>query len=204
MDATDAMEATDATEDAEPLLAQVVLQVNRLTSFYREQQDHNESTINHINRLGNKLNQLTTILQQQNNTQLASTAAAANLDTDPRIALGNNPQEILVLYAPWLSESFIIEIIKRKLEVKDLIKLIPEEERPKGRSILQGGSVFFDYTGKMTTVSESGPAVHDKDFLDFPILINVLSVYGLIRGLYNPDNTGISHAIHIYTRTLSK
>jgi hypothetical protein len=95
-------------------------------------------------------------------------------------------------------------VISRKLEVKDLIKLLPEEERPRGRAVPHGAGVFFDIASKTTTVTEGGATAFDKDIPDFSTLIGILSTYGLLRSIYDKDNTGVGSAIFIYIRTLSR
>jgi hypothetical protein len=134
---------------------------------------------------------------------MSSTANTAG-PTDPRAVYGKTPQEILAKHVSWLTESFVIEVISRKLEVKDLIKLLPEEERPKGRTVPHGAGVFFDIASKTTTITEGGATAYDKDIPDLSTLMSILSIYGLLRTIFDQDNTGIGAAIFVYQKTLYK
>jgi hypothetical protein len=95
-------------------------------------------------------------------------------------------------------------VISRKLEIKDLIKLLPEEERPKGRTVPHGAGVFFDMTSKTTTITEGGATAYDKDIPNLTTLLSILNIYGLLRTIYDQDNTSISTAIFLYQKTLLK
>ena len=91
------------------------------------------------------------------------------------------------------------------MEVKDLIKLIPEEDRPKGRSTITGlaSGIHFDGTTGQTTLVTEG-STYEKDFPDFPTLNYALTVYASIRSLYDKDQAGFGFAINAYIKTLTK
>src|SRR5436309_8761337 len=91
------------------------------------------------------------------------------------------------------------------MEVKDLIKLIPDEHRPKGRSTITGlaSGIHFDGTTGQTTLVTEG-STYEKDFPDFPTLNYALTVYASIRSLYDKDQAGFGFAINAYIKTLTK
>ena len=76
----------------------------------------------------------------------------------------------------------MINIVSKKMEIKDLIKLIPEEDRPsKGRPTagLATGIHIDTASGKVQAVGES-LNTHEKDIPDLKILLYILSIYGAI------------------------
>ena len=83
--------------------------------------------------------------------------------------------------------------------------MIPEEDRPKGRSTagLTSGFHVDAVTGKTSIVTES-TAAFDKDFPDFPTVVYALSVYGAIRAMYDTDNIGFGPAIFMYIKRLTR
>lgn len=128
------------------------------------------------------------------------------MQTPNLITYGNTPKEILANHVSWLTESFIVEVISRKLEIKDLIKLLPKEPGgapERADHPLQRGS-FLCIASKTTTVTEGGATAYDKDIPDFSTLISILSTYGLLRSIFDRDNTGIGAAVFVYMKTLSK
>ena len=85
-----------------------------------------------------------------------------------------------------------------------MIKLIPEEDRPKGRSSITGLASGFHIdstTGQTTLVSESR---NYENFPNFPTLNYALTVYASIRSLYDKEQVGFSFAINVHIKTLTK
>jgi hypothetical protein len=118
---------------------------------------------------------------------------------DPRAIYGNAPKKAMFNYLPHISESLLTEILDGALKCKDLIKLLPEEDRPKGRSAGAGLGAGFhiDTAGVLSAVPEgSSMAAFEKDFPDLYTAILVLSTYGAIRDMYDVDEKGIGGAIH--------
>jgi len=118
---------------------------------------------------------------------------------------GNDPLQLVCETYPWIDQNLLINIISKKLEVKDLVKLIPEEDRPKGRSAITGlaSGIHIDgATGQTTLITESG--TYEKDFPDFPTLNYALTVYASIRSLYDKEQAGFGFAINAYIKTLTK
>jgi hypothetical protein len=60
------------------------------------------------------------------------------------------------------------------MEVKDLLKLIPEEDRPKGRKLIHAG-FLLDTSGMIMTVNES--TAFEKDFPNFELIVYALTMY---------------------------
>src|SRR5205814_5443482 len=118
---------------------------------------------------------------------------------------GNDPLQLVCETYPWIDQNLLINIISKKLEVKDLVKLIPEEDRPKGRSAITGlaSGIHIDgATGQTTLITESG--TYEKDFHDFPTLNYALTVYASICSLYDTEQAGFGFAINAYIKTLTK
>ena len=106
----------------------------------------------------------------------------------------------------WIDQALLINIVSKKMEIKDLIKLIPEEDRPsKGRPTagLATGIHIDTASGKVQAVGES-LNTHEKDIPDLKILLYILSIYGAIRSLYDIEHTGIGAAITYFTTHLIK
>ena len=106
----------------------------------------------------------------------------------------------------WIDQALLINIVSKKMEIKDLIKLIPEEDRPsKGRPTagLATGIHIDTASGKVQAVGES-LNTHEKDIPDLKILLYILSIYGAIRSLYDIEHTGIGAAIIYFTTHLIK
>jgi len=118
---------------------------------------------------------------------------------------GIAPREFISTNMPWIDQTLLASIVSRKLELKDLVRLLPEEDRPKGRSTagLTSGFHVDAVTGKTTIVTESTVAF-DKDLPDFPIVVYALSVYGAIRAIYDSDNVGFGPAIFMYIKLLTR
>ena len=116
---------------------------------------------------------------------------------------GNSPTSVLAEHLSWIDndQTFLNNIVHGKMEVKDLLKLIPEEDRPKGRKLTHAG-FLLDTSGTITTVDES--TAFEKDFPNFELIIYALTMYGAIRSLFDVDHTGISTAIFIHIKNLTR
>jgi len=119
--------------------------------------------------------------------------------------LGNTPANLIPVHLSWLDKTLLANIVSRKLEIKDLIKLIPEEDRPKGRlpAGLASGWHVDGTSGKTTIVNESS-STYEKDIPDFQTLMYALAVYGAVRSAYDVDNNGIGTAIFLYIKTFTR
>jgi hypothetical protein len=197
------LEGPPQTPQAQPSFGELVNQVIILTRANDETTKQLDETNKQLNGLTKNLERLTNALTDRVEPAVPNLSNLLGA-TDPRAAYGKTPQEILANQVSWLTESFIIEVISRKLEVKDLIKLLPEEERPKGRTVPHGAGVFFDIASKTTTITEGGATAYDKDIPDLSTLMSILSIYGLLRTIYDQDNTSIGAAIFLYQKTLLK
>ena len=91
------------------------------------------------------------------------------------------------------------------MEIKDLIKLIPEEDySSKGRSMTSLAiGIHIDTTsGKIQHVGES-LSTFEKDIPNLKILY-ILSLYRAIHGLYDIEHIGIGLVISFFTKHLIK
>jgi hypothetical protein len=147
----------------------------------------------HVSSLDARLDALTELLQ--GNTGPGRLTSAS----------GMTPNSLISQYLPWLDQGLLSNVVSRKLEVRELVKLLPEEDRPKGRTAagLASGFHFDATTGKTTVVAEQSSAF-DKDIPDFQTGVYILSIYGAIRAAYDPDNTGIGTAILLYIKQLTR
>lgn len=154
-----------------------------------------------IEAFDQRFDTLTELLQNNANS---ATTRGQGLPAVPALTNGTTPREFVSKHLSWIDQTLLSNIVSRKLEIKDLVRLIPEEDRPKGRSTAGLSAGFhIDVTGKTTIVSESTVAF-DKDFPDFPTVIYALSIYGAIRGLYDIDNTGIATGIFLHIKRLTR
>jgi hypothetical protein len=93
------------------------------------------------------------------------------------------------------------------LKCKDLITLLPEEDRPKGRPAGAGLGAGFHINpaGVLSAIpGGSSMAAFEKDFPDFYTANQVLATYGAIRDMYDQDNLGIGGAILLYIKLLTR
>ena len=100
------------------------------------------------------------------------------------------PAKILEEFLSWIEtdSTLLTNIVHGKLENKDLIKLLPEEDRPKGRN--HGTGILLNTSGRMTMINES--TVNEKDFPDFG------------RIIYDTDHTGIGTGIFLHIKRLTR
>jgi hypothetical protein len=128
----------------------------------------------------------------------------------PEVALKNKtltgmtPAEAIKCYMPWVDASTLANVVSLTLDVAHLIKLIPTKQRPKGQANagLTSGLHIDGKTGKTSLINESN-VQHENQFPDYPALIHALSVYSVIRDLYDMDNLGFGCAITLYIRQLA-
>jgi hypothetical protein len=149
-----------------------------------------------INSITDRIDALAALFSGTNSpTQLNKPADTIN---------GTNPQTFLQTHLPWVDQSTLTSLVAGKLEVKDLLRLIPAEDRPRGRTTAIPGVVSFDnQTGKWIQ-SDDMPNTFDKDFPDLNTALHTLSVYGAIRSLFDADNVGIAPAIFLYIKQLTR
>jgi len=133
----------------------------------------------------------------------AASTAAANLSQP--LTIGTNPLHLLQSSVSWVDTTTITQIISGTLDVANLVKLIPPEDRPRGaaNTSLPSGVNWDVDTGKTTFVSEHALSAYEKTFPSFPTFLQALSVYGAIRSLYDHDRTNVGAAISLYTRKLA-
>lgn len=126
----------------------------------------------------------------------------------PLLNQGNNPIQFISTNFPWLTmgPTFLEKIISRRMEVKDLVKLLPEEHRPsiKGRSPLGLPSGFhIDAATEKATIVRETSTTFEEEFPNIGTLIYALSVYGAIRDVFDTERVGFVPAIFAYIRNLT-
>ena len=146
------------------------------------------------------------------NDRLEALTAALSANLQPKLTLnggtganGKNPLPFLQSHLPWIDQSTLTNLVSGKMEVKDLLRLIPAEDRPRGRTTAIPGSISFDsQTGLKWVPPDDAPTTFDKDFPDFNTCLYTLTVYLAVRTLYDVDNTGIGPAIALYIKQLTR
>jgi hypothetical protein len=154
-----------------------------------------------INTTNEKIEALTRALQAGPGTRVLE---LPSLPLRNSATNGNNPQTLVQEHLAWIDQAILLSIVSLKLEVKDLVRLLPVEDRPRGRSTALPNSLSVDpRTGKWTS-NDDNPITFDKDIPDFNTLLYILSIYGSIRTLYDTDHTGIGPAIFLYIKLLTR
>ena len=153
-----------------------------------------------VHTINDKIDALTQAVTSQTP---ARRVPAGSLPSTPR-RNGNDPRSFIQNHLPWIDSSLLTNLVSLKLDVKDLVRLLPVEDRPKGRSSALPHSVSVDLqTGKWTS-NEDAPVSFDKDIPDFQTLMYILSTYGALRSLYDAEDLGIGTAIFLYIKQLSR
>ena len=111
------------------------------------------------------------------------------------------PIELIRTYFSWLDAAIIDNIVSGTLEVTNLIKLIPLEERSKLQVTPPG--INFDLESGKPTVTTEFNVAYEKHFPNFASLISALAVYAAVRSIADVDNTGIGFAVTAHIRLLS-
>jgi len=172
-------------EPNHPSIETLATAVNNLTANAAETQDAIDELKENFSSINEKLDILTAAMANE----------PGRTATQPPRNNGNDPLPFIQSHLPWIDQSLLSNIVTGKLDSKDLIRLLPLEDRPKGRGNTQPSSLLLDIqTGRFTATEESSTAF-DKDFPDFNTALYAISVYGMIRNLYDVDKTGIDSAI---------
>lgn len=120
-----------------------------------------------------------------------------------RAQAGIPPLAFIEKHLGWVTQSLLSNIVACKMEPKDLILLLPEEDRPNRKAATRTNLHFDAQAGKLVTVDEPY-TTFDKDFPSLEYLIYALTVYGTIRALYDSDNIGISAAIFLHVKRITR
>jgi len=193
---TDLHTLRDAVDHSNSRMDAVDNSIKNLTRFFEKQATMAPPSVGPSTSIG------PTMLSQ---SQVSPFMPALTSTANP----GNNPLIFLSTNFHWLTadQPFLEKIISRKMEVRDLVKLIPEEDRPtnKGKSPtgLASGFHIDAATEKITLVRESS-ITYEKEFPNFATAIYALSIYGAIRDLFDIDRIGFGPAIFAYIRILTK
>ena len=135
--------------------------------------------------------------QPTDHTHTSPSPSPSIIDTTP----GKHLSPVVKQHFPHFEASVLLSVVSGTLEIKDLPKLSPLRERPKGRQNMvdPGASYHFD-TGKV--IHESPQSTFEKDVPSIFHLLNILHVYAGLRTLYDSNNDGFGFAINTYIRTL--
>jgi hypothetical protein len=192
----------------EPNIHHITDQIKELREHGLELQTSVNDIRNHLVTAGNnheslnsKLEDIVTYLQA-NPRHIDNSNTSLNSPHGNNI-IGNTSASVLSEHLSWIDndQTLLNNIVHGKMEVKDLLKLVPEEDRPKGRKLTHAG-FLLDTSGTITTVDES--TAFEKDFPQFGTIIYALSTYGAIRSLFDVDHTGIGTGIFIHVKNLTR
>jgi hypothetical protein len=108
---------------------------------------------------------------------------------------------------PWIESGLLTRVISQQLEIKDLIKLIPEKARPKRHSTLAAGtSIIIDEAApsgsSLKVLHDNSTTTYERDIQDSDTLFHIISVYSAIRGAYDTEHTNIAVALACFLRQL--
>jgi len=178
--------------------------VNNLTSNAAETQDALEQlqaqSLAFQEEFMARFDALTASINTARDTQVGSGARPPT-----HASAGNDPLAFAQTHLPWIDQSLLTSLVSLKLDVKDLIRLLPIEDRPKGRTSAHPRALTIDpATGMLSTKEVDTPAAFDGDFPDLNTAIYALTIYGSLRSLYDVDHTGIGTAIFLYIKLLTR
>lgn len=188
-------------EDVEDLAAAVAA----LKSNATEAQDVVDDIRTQLNQYGNDIVDLSTQVRSLVQALQASVPGINNAPstipsmTAAPLAHGTNPLSFIQKHLAWVDSNMVTSIVSLKLDPKELINLIPLDERPNKRGGQRSNLHIDTTTGLITTVDDT-PTAFEKDFPTVEYLVYAFSVYGAIRGLYDIDNTGIGPAIFLHIK----
>ena len=124
---------------------------------------------------------------------------------EPNMTLnGMTPALAMKAFMPWVDAPTLTNVVSQNLDTAHFIKLIPTKQRPKGQTNtgLASGIHIDGETGKASVVNESN-VQYERQFPDYPTLVNALTVYVAIRDLYDVDKLDFRCAITLYIRQLA-
>jgi hypothetical protein len=192
----------------------VVHRVNDLTNQYQELATNQGEANYRLQTLQDGINQRLDTLGDmllRNNLMANGRVSADNrnltITNELHTTYGITPKNAMSNYLPHIDDSFLTKILNRDLKCKDLITLLPEEDRPKGRPAGAGLGAGFHINpaGVLSAIpGGSSMAAFEKDFPDFYTANQVLATYGAIRDMYDQDNLGIGGAILLYIKLLTR
>ena len=176
-------------------LSPVAPQIEAMQVEVAEVKSIQEGTLNVLEEIKERLEALETNFASAPAVPVAPPSQALN---------GMTPSQVMQVYMPWVDASTLVNVVSLDLDVAHFIKLIPRKERPKGQANagMTSGVHFDGETGKASIINESN-VQYEKQFPDYQTLINALTVYSVIRNLYDVDNLGFGCAITLYIRQIT-
>jgi hypothetical protein len=200
----DDQETVTLEKDTEDLATTVAALKNHATES-QDAVDEIRAQLQHygtdIHELGSQVRTLVEALQK---SVPGITTAPSTTPTTVPPQIGTNPLSFIEQHLAWLDSNLVTSIVSHKLDPKELILLLPVEERPTKRGTLRSNIIQFDQTtGTLSTVDDAR-TTFEKDFPSIEYLTYALSVYGAVRGLYDVDNTGIGPAIFLHIKRIAR
>ena len=179
-------------------LSHVVTQIEAMQVAFAEVKSIQEGTFNLLEEIKERLEAVET-----NITTVTAVPTIPVAQTNQGLN-GMTPSQFMQLYLPWIDTTTLANLVSLDLDVAHFIKLIPRKERPKGQANagMTSGVHFDGETGKTSIISESN-IQYEKQFPDYQTLINALTVYAVIRDLFDVDKLGFGSAITLYIRQLT-
>jgi hypothetical protein len=183
----------------------VTNRINQLSAHGAELQDSVEGLRDQLSSIDDRFQRFDTRLDNIMNviTEFNRNRVEPRRESTPASDHGTiPPARILEHFLSWIEadSTLLTNVVHGKLENKDLIKLLPEEHRPKGRN--HGTGILLNASGQMTMINES--SANEKDFPDFNRIVYVLTVYGAVRDMYDTDHTGIGTGILLHIMRLTR
>jgi hypothetical protein len=196
--------AVQDDEDVEDLAAAVAA----LRSNAAESQDVVDEIRSQLHQYGNDIHDLGTqvrsLVQALRSSVPGITIAPSTAPVSGPPKLGTNPLSFVQAHMAWIDDNLVTSIVSHKLDPKELILLLPLEERPNKRGGQRSNLQFDTTTGMIISTVDDAPTAFEKDFPTIEYLVYALSVYGAIRGLYDINNTGIAPAIFLHIKKIAR
>ena len=145
-------EEIDDDTDQPPTLESLATVVAYLSANAAETQDAIENMQERLNQWGGTINTINDRIEAL--TQMLQAGPGIRVPELPNPPLrnsvnGNNPQTLVQEHLAWIDQAILLSTVSLKLEVKDLVRLLPVEDRPRGRSTALPNSLSLDpRTGK--------------------------------------------------------
>jgi len=199
-------EDEESHREEEQPTTDVSASINALKANAAETQDAIDSIRNDIQQLGSSFDSLDEKLDSIANA-LRTSVPGLSTNGSPTIknplAAGNNPLSFIQQHLGWVSQTLVSNIVSGKLDPKELIQLLPEEERPSRKATTRSNLQFDNHTGTFSTIEEPY-TTFEKDFPSLGYLTYALSIYGTIRGLYDIDQLGFGPAIFLHIKRITR
>jgi len=200
-------EEEEPPAEKDPHIPNFASDIDSLKANAAETQDAIDNIRGDIQQLGNSFESLDAKLDSIANALRTSvpglsTGSTPTTGLNPPLS-GTNPLSFIQQHLGWVSQTLVSNIVSCKLDPKELIQLLPEEERPSRKATARSNLQFDNQTGTFTAIDEPY-TTFEKDFPSLGYLTYALSIYGTIRGLYDIDNLGFGPAIFLHIKRITR